>query len=680
MKAFLLSIGFCFLSVSSSFAQQDTTTVESQLEQVFEEFDEENAEGDAERLTQFLQDLAENPVNLNSASADEFLQIPGFNLKLAKAVVEYRRRNPFQRKEDLLNVSGIGRVAYARISPYVTIGGIGDQFRNLFTNPAYWTNNGRFEGISRYQQTLETQEGFSRPDSLGGFLGNPVRYFQRFRYRSEHLSLNLTQEKDAGEELANPGDFDYNSFHIGIENVGQVKRLVIGDYALSFGQGLVLWNGGAFGKGREVISTVGRNERGIRPYSSAQETDFFRGVAATVGNSLQGTVFFSSRQLTSSIVDDGIVRFPSASGFHRTLSEQSRRQNLGQRLIGGRIRYESSQGLFGVTAYQTEFDQFIERGSGLSSQFDFQGDNHSVIGVDYRGIFGDVLLFGEAARSQNNAYAGIIGTELPLSANTEVSAAYRNFAKDFQSFFGDAFGEASGDPQNEEGFYVGLRHTPLRWLQLSAYFDQYRFAAPRSGTSQPTEGYDILGLAELSISRRLSGYVLFRNEIRDDEFESSDAFGRELRILGKSRRASVRTQIDFQANRRIRLRSRFEVVRSRNANESAEFGYLVYQDIRAQLNSKLQVDGRVTIFDTDSFNARVFQFENDLLNVLTNTALSDAGQRMYILVNYSPYPYLQFSAKYSITVIEDAFTLSSGLNEIQGDTRSQIGLQARIRF
>lgn len=680
MRVLLVSILCAVLLPSLCWAQEDSTTVENQLEQVFEEFDAENAEGDAERLTQFLQDLAANPINLNRASVDEFLQIPGFNLKLAKAVVEYRRTNPFQRKEDLLNVRGLGRVTYARISPYVTIGGLGDQFRSLFTNPAFWTNKGRLEVISRYQQTIETQEGFSRPDSLGGFLGNPIRYFQRFRYRSEHLSLNLTQEKDAGEELTNPGDFDYNSFHLGIENVGKVKRLVIGDYALSFGQGLVLWNGGAFGKGREVISTVGRNERGVRPYSSAQETDFFRGVAATVGDNIQGTIFFSSRQLSSSVVSDGVVRFPSASGFHRTLSEQARRQNLEQRLIGGRVRYESRQGLFGFTAYQTTFDKTIERGNGLSNQFDFQGDNHSVIGADYRGIFGNVLLFGEVARSQNGAFAGIVGTELPLSANTEVSAAYRNFERDFQSFYGDAFGEASGDPQNEEGFYIGLRHTPVRWLQLSTYFDQYTFNAPRSGTSQPTEGFDVLGLAEVTISRRLGGYILFRNEIRDDEFEIQDGFGRIQRILGKARRASLRTQIDYQANPKIRLRSRFEVVRSRNASEASEFGYIVYQDMRVSVNRNVQVDGRITVFDTDSFNSRVFQFENDLLYVLTNTALSGAGQRAYVVVSYSPLPYLQLAAKYSVTVIEDAFTLSSGLNEIQGDTRSQIGVQARIRF
>lgn len=152
--------------------------------------------------------------------------------------------------------------------------GVSSRFRDLYTNPNYWLDGNSFEYITRYQQELNDQRGYEIPDSSGGYLGSQGKYYQRFRMSSRHLSINLTQEKDAGETLNGPTGFDYTSGHIALKENGKLKDLVIGDYALNFGQGLVLWTGGAFGKGREVVGTTSKNERGLRAYGSAQETDF----------------------------------------------------------------------------------------------------------------------------------------------------------------------------------------------------------------------------------------------------------------------------------------------------------------------------------------------------------------------------------------------------------------------
>jgi hypothetical protein len=86
------------------------------------------------------------------------------------------------------------------------------------------------------------------------------------------------------------------------------------------------------------------------------------------------------------------------------------------------------------------------------------------------------------------------------------------------------------------------------------------------------------------------------------------------------------------------------------------------------------------MFETEGYDSRVYQFENDLLYVLSNTMLFDQGQRMYILFNYEPTNWLELWMKLSTTIYEDRRTISSGLNEIQGDRRSDFGIQARVRF
>jgi len=107
---------------------------------------------------------------------------------------------------------------------------------------------------------------------------------------------------------------------------------------------------------------------------------------------------------------------------------------------------------------------------------------------------------------------------------------------------------------------------------------------------------------------------------------------------------------------------------------------LLYQDIRIQATRKLKVDARVTVFDTDSFDSRVFQFENDLLYVLSNTGLSGQGQRSYLVINYEPTEFLELWFKYSLSVFENVNFISSGLNEIEGNRNSDFGIQARVKF
>ncbi len=672
---------FFVLLFANAYAQDSSQVeVEKQLEEAFEELDTEETGLTGEQLTQFLEDLASDPVNINSAGVNELLQIPGFNLILARAVIDYRRTNPFETIVEIQRVSGIGAATFQRMRPYITVGGVSDRFANLYTNPSYWLSGNQFEYISRYQQNMQDQEGFLREDSLGGYTGNAVKYYQRLRIRSDHLSLNLTQEKDAGETLTGPTDFDFNSWHIELKENGKLKSLVIGDYSLSFGQGLVLWTGGAFGKGREVTGTINKNERGLRAYGSAQETDFFRGIAATYGEKLQVTGFYSSRPRTASVISGDTTNFPSSSGFHRTISELERRNNVDQETFGGRVTFDAPFGYFGVTGYQTKFNSYIEAGSSLSDLFDFEGESNSVFGVDYRGLVGNSFLFAEAARSKNGGLGMISGLEAPVGFNTNIALLYRNYQKDFQSFLGDGFGESSGDPNNETGVYFGIEHSLSNGYTISGYIDQYRFEAPRSGNTQSTQGYDVLGLIEGRLSRNLNAYVLVRNEIKEDEFLITDSEGREERVLGEEKRASIRVQTEYQVSRQVRLRTRGEFVRFQGAGENWESGFLIYQDLRLLPSRKLQIDARITLFDTDSFDTRLYQFENDLLYVLSNTALSDRGQRMYMVLKYETTDWIDIWAKYSVTIIEDVQTLSSGLGEIQGNKRSFLGLQARVQI
>jgi len=683
-----ISIFFALLLLSAGTAQSqslpDTSrTVEQDLERLLEDFDPDDEDVDPELLTQFLLDLAANPVNINAATVNEISILPGINIRLAQAIITYRQTKPFESVDELTEVRGIGPATLERVRPYVTVGARGELTRRLLFSPGYWTQRGRFEYITRGQTIIEEQAGYTEPEFEGQtrYAGNSLRFYQRFNYRSRHLSFNLTQLKNPGEPLSGPADFDFNSWHAGIQNVGMVQRLVVGDYGVWAGQGLVLHTGLGFGKGREVIGAPSRNERGAVPYQSSEQTRFMRGVAATVGRDLQFTAFYSNRQLSATVVEGDSIRFPSSTGFHRTPTERDRRFNTNLEMYGGRVTYSSTIGIVGATGYYAEYDKYIVPGNALHNRFDFEGREASTVGVDYRFFWQNLVFYGEGARSRNGGMGLVSGLEYAIDENTDIAVVYRNYGKDFQSIYGSGFAEVGGLPRNEEGLYVGLRHRLTDVVRLSGYFDQFRFPAPRFGTRQPTSGYDALGLVELRFSRDLSLYLLGRSKIRENDYLIRDEFNREINVMGQDARTSLRTELEYFVTRSIRARTRLEWVRARDRNvEDADYGVMVFQDIRWLPLPNLTIDMRLALFETDSFSSRIFTYENDLLYVFSNTALSGQGQRAYILFRYGATNNIDFWLKYAATVYEDRQVVGSGLTQSDGNVRSQIGLQMRVRF
>ena len=66
----------------------------------------------------------EHPVNLNTATATELMQLPRVGPKMAQRIVAFRQEHgPFQRPEDLMNIKGIGEKTFRRLQPYITVAG-----------------------------------------------------------------------------------------------------------------------------------------------------------------------------------------------------------------------------------------------------------------------------------------------------------------------------------------------------------------------------------------------------------------------------------------------------------------------------------------------------------------------------------------------------------------------------
>ena len=69
-----------------------------------------------------IQSTDDGLVNINTASEEELMTLPGVGQTKAKAIIEYRDSSGgFAAKEDIMNVSGIAESSYEKIKDYIKV-------------------------------------------------------------------------------------------------------------------------------------------------------------------------------------------------------------------------------------------------------------------------------------------------------------------------------------------------------------------------------------------------------------------------------------------------------------------------------------------------------------------------------------------------------------------------------
>lgn len=69
-----------------------------------------------------LKDITDNNlISINDSPIEDLLKIPGIGESKAKAIIEYRNQNKFNKIEDILNVSGIGQKLFDAIKEYIKV-------------------------------------------------------------------------------------------------------------------------------------------------------------------------------------------------------------------------------------------------------------------------------------------------------------------------------------------------------------------------------------------------------------------------------------------------------------------------------------------------------------------------------------------------------------------------------
>ena len=703
-----------FLSINSViFSQQKDLNTEAQKNAIIERSIETIAENledediDFTTLFDLLSSFYESPINLNSKEIKEdLIQIRLLTEFQINAILQHVKKNGnLMSIYELQSVDGFDNQTIRNIMPFTTVS---TELYSPHTSFKELIDNSSNTVFIRYSRILEEQKGYRditdeewQESENTKYLGNQDKLYMRYRFKYlNNVSAGFTMEKDAGESFwgnnkakelfgtQQEKGFDYYSAHFYLKNIGKVKGLAIGDYHIQLGQGLTFWSGLAFGKSIDVMNFK-RNPQGIRPYASVDENNFMRGAAITLApiKNIEITAFGSRKKLDANLLEssdttnqniDGLNSFTSfqATGNHFTVATLKDKDLLQETFIGGNVKYLNNNFKLGVTGVHSKYGGDINRSLVPYSQFQFNDNKNTVIGADYSYIYKNFNIYGEVSRSENGGTGQLHGLLASLDPKLSASILYRNYDKDYQSIRSAAFAESSTNV-NEKGVIFGIEAKPnLKWT-VNAYMDQFKFPWMRYLTDKPnTSGYDGMLQIKYKHSKKLEMYGRIRNKVKP---KNTNIDVDDIPFIVNENSWYYRYHISYKVSETIQLKNRVEYRTYKRGDSPQENGYLVYQDIAYKpLSSPFSFTFRYALFETDSYNARIYAYESNVLYAYSIPAYYNRGTRTQLTVRYRIRKGIDVWLRWAQWHYNDVESIGSGLNEITGNNKTEV--KAMVRF
>lgn len=683
MKIKWLSIWFVVILVHQSgfsTAQEIPVTTEQQLENLADATEEETED---DSYLQDLERFRKDPLNLNLADEDELAQLRVLNDLQIASLISYRML--FGKLLSIYELQAIpswdiGTIR--KIIPFITTDApvvlkneLGKRFKA-----------GDQSLLLRVSQVLEKSKGFDRSGSGTKYLGSPQRVFLRYRYNYKNLlQFGLVADKDAGEQFfkgVQKKGFDFYSFHLFIRKIGIIQALAVGDFTVNMGQGLMQWQSLAFKKSADILG-IKRQSTVLRPYSSAGEFYFHRGVGISIRkNKMEATLFASSRKLSANFVADTVnnedfVSSLLASGYHRTKSEIDDRANLLQRAFGGNISYKTNRWQVGINGIAYHFSLPVQKRPEPYNLYAISGSNWYNASIDYSYTYKNLHLFGEAAIDKNFNKAFLNGLLISVDPRADISFVHRYIQPAYQAVNGNAFTENTY-PTNERGFYVGITLRPTIGWRIDAYADIFKFPWLKYLVDAPSHGTEFLTQLTYTPNRQVELYTRFKNETKQKNQADNISVTNYLVSLPKK---DWRTQISYRINNTVTLRNRVEIVWYDNKGINNSKGFLTFFDfVYKPMLKPYSGVLRFQYFQTDDYNARIYAYENDVLYSYSIPGFYDKGFRYYLTVNGDLNKQLSWWVRWAQTIYTDRNSVGSGLDEISGNRRTEVKLQLRWSF
>ena len=630
-----------------------------------------NWENELEELSNRMQE----PVNLNVATREQLEQFPFLSdIQIEHLLAYIYIHGQMKTIYELQLVEEMDKQTIQYLLPFVCIKAINNEpafrWKTMLKDAGRYGKN---EVLTRLDIPFYKRKGYEHT-YLGPSVYNSVKY--TFRYRDQ-LYAGGVAEKDAGEPFAalhNSYGYDYYSFYLLLQNCGRLKSLAVGNYRLSFGQGLVMSTDYLMGK-TIYASSFNNRSTGIKRHSSTDEYNYFRGVATTVAltKRLSVSAFYSHRNMDG-VVTDGEITSVYKTGLHRSRKEADKKNLLTSQLTGGNVSYQQNHIRLGITGVYYVFNRPYEPELTGYSKYNIHGNHFYNLGIDYAYRWRRFSFQGETAIGKQG-WASLNRLQYSPVQDIQFMLIHRFYSYDYWAMYAHSFGEGS-TVQNEQGYYVGLETTPFSHWRFFVSFDLFSFPWKKYRINKPSRGTDGLIQATFTPRTNLSMYLKYRYKQKE-----RDLTGSKGTLTLPIFHHQLRYRLNYSLNDVFSSRTTLDYNHFHSQDRAATKGYQVTQMISSQLPwTRLFADVQGSYFCTDDYDSRVYVSEKGLLYTFYTPSFQGRGFRCAVRLRYELNKHWLFITKFGETIYLNRNEIGSGNDLIYGNKKADIQMQLRIKF
>ena len=654
---------------------------QSLIEDIFEDLSVNNSVDNAVNEPNWENELEElsvrlhEPVDLNRATRQQLEQFPFLSdIQIEHLLAYIYVHGQMKTLYELQLIEDMDRQTIQYLLPFVCIKAINNEssfrWKTMLKSAMKYGKN---EVITRIDIPFYKRKGYEHT-YLGPSVYNSVKY--TFRYRDQ-LYAGGVAEKDAGEPFAalhNRYGYDYYSFYLLLQNCGRLKLLAVGNYRLSFGQGLVMSTDYLMGK-TIYASSFNNRSTGIKKHSSTDEYNYFRGVATTVAltKRLSVSAFYSHRNMDG-VVTDGEITSVYKTGLHRSRKEADKKNLLTSQLTGGNVSYQQNHIRLGITGVYYVFNRPYEPELTGYSKYNIHGNHFYNLGIDYAYRWRRFSFQGETAIGKQG-WASLNRLQYSPVQDIQFMLIHRFYSYDYWAMYAHSFGEGS-TVQNEQGYYVGLETTPFSHWRFFVSFDLFSFPWKKYRINKPSRGTDGLIQATFTPRTNLSMYLKYRYKQKE-----RDLTGSKGTLTLPIFHHQLRYRLNYSLNDVFSSRTTLDYNHFHSQDRAATKGYQVTQMISSQLPwTRLFADVQGSYFCTDDYDSRVYVSEKGLLYTFYTPSFQGRGFRCAVRLRYELNKHWLFITKFGETIYLNRNEIGSGNDLIYGNKKADIQMQLRIKF
>lgn len=593
---------------------------EEQMEKLF------STEEETYKITELynhLENLKKNKLNINDAKYQDLIILPWLSPVQIENIIHFRKQKNITDRNQLKK-AGILDDTIEDILPYISFGK---------SSPIYLQNRIRAE----YKFDSE--------------YSSPAKFYQKHSISWKNYKLYFISQKDEGEK-----DFwDFWSGSFSAKNIGILDKIIIGNYRLAFGQGIIFAPKLGLSKGGNTTHQPVKHFSNIKSYTSTNEVYSLWGSSIKLKIGKLGIVpFYSDYKLDANIQDD-CIKSIDITGFHRTETEKEKKDKVREKIYGAHLSYGNPcvcEGQIGITAINTKYSLPF---SDLNIK-----QEQNIFGLDYNLKLDNFNLFGEGAIAEKKE-SYLLGLFWEKE-NFENLIIYRNYDKYFPAFHGNPF-HTGGNFDNETGIYYGISfRPPAGGAKLDMYLDIYKFPKQKSRENMPTYGFDKFLQFEKKWKTSKMRFTLHQKQ--SERWRTISEESKIYQIERNTFRLDWKQVINSKMQ--IKLRGEYTFHQYKNADKY-DAGVLLYQDFKFMFSPKLTNHIRICQYHTDDII--LYMYENDLDGIMLNSQFKGDGIFGYILLKYDFGKYFSLQMKYAEKIWKEKKLKKSQQIKMQIETR-----------